>query len=204
MHISEGVLSGPVLAGSAVFAAAGVALGLRRLPDERIALAGLLCAMFFVASLIHVPVGVTSVHLVLNGICGVLLGWSAFPVILVALLLQALLFGFGGLTTLGVNTLVMGVPAVLCGAAFRAGAGRAVPRAAAWRAAALGAGSIALGIGLMAAALWLSGGATFMPLIAVALAGHLPVMIIEALVTGFLVAAIARTRPALLEWEAIR
>jgi hypothetical protein len=59
---------------------------------------------FFVASFIHVPVGPAAVHLVLNGLCGLLLGWLAFPAILVGLTLQALLFQFGGLTTLGVNT----------------------------------------------------------------------------------------------------
>ena len=43
----------------------------------------------FVASLIHVPVGPTSVHLVLSGLAGITLGWSAFPAIFVALILQA-------------------------------------------------------------------------------------------------------------------
>jgi len=120
MHISEGVLSWPVLAGGAAIAAAAVGVGLRRLPDERIPVAGLLCALFFVAALIHIPVGIASVHLVLNGLCGVLLGWAAFPVIAAALTLQALLFGFGGLSTLGVNILVMGMPALIAAAAFRA------------------------------------------------------------------------------------
>ena len=35
-------------------------------------------------------------HLVLNGLMGLLLGWLAVPAILVALFLQALLFQFGG------------------------------------------------------------------------------------------------------------
>ena len=45
----------------------------------------------FVASLVHVPVGPSSMHLVLNGLLGLLLGWAAFPAILVGLLLQAVL-----------------------------------------------------------------------------------------------------------------
>lgn len=72
----------------------------------------ILWAAFFVASLIHVPIGPSSVHLLLNGLMGLLLGWPAFPAILVGLLLQALLFQFGGLTVLGVNTFNVAAPAV--------------------------------------------------------------------------------------------
>lgn len=43
----------------------------------------------------------------MNGIIGLLPGWGAFPVILVALLLQGVFFQYGGITTLGVNTVVM-------------------------------------------------------------------------------------------------
>ena len=97
MHISEGVLSGPVLLSGAALAAAGTAVGLRKLDYDRIAQAGVLSAAFFVASLIHVPIGPSSVHLLLNGIVGLLLGWGAFPAILVALVLQALFFQFAQL-----------------------------------------------------------------------------------------------------------
>ena len=114
MHISEGILSGPVLVSGVVLAAAGTAIGLKKLDFERIPRAAILSAAFFVASLIHVPVGPSSVHLILNSIVGLVLGWGAFPVILVALVLQAIFFQFGGITTLGVNTMIMAVPAVAC------------------------------------------------------------------------------------------
>ncbi|HIJ20834.1 MAG TPA: cobalt transporter CbiM, partial [Deltaproteobacteria bacterium] len=107
MHISEGILSGPVLISGVALAAAGTAIGLKKLDYERIPRAAILAASFFVASLIHVPVGPSSVHLILNGIVGLILGWGAFPVILVALVLQAIFFQFGGITTLGVNTMIM-------------------------------------------------------------------------------------------------
>ena len=87
MHISEGILSGPVLISGAALAAAGTAIGLKNFDYDRIAKAGILSAAFFVASLIHVPIGPSNVHLILNGIVGLLLGWTAFPAILVALLL---------------------------------------------------------------------------------------------------------------------
>lgn len=199
MHISEGVLSVPVLAAGAALAIVAVGRGVRRLPDELVPLAGLLCAMFFVASLIHLPVGVGAVHLVLNGLCGILLGWSAFPVITVALVLQALLFGFGGLAVLGVNILVMGLPALAAAWLFRAGAAPVMsPREAVWRAGLAGGAAIVLGLSLMTAALWLSSGAAYLPLIAALLFTHLPVILVEAVVTAAIVSSLARTRPALL------
>ena len=67
----------------------------------------MLSATFFVVSLIEVPMWPSSVHLLLTGLMGLVLGWAAFPAVLIALLLQAVLFQVGGLTTLGVNTLVM-------------------------------------------------------------------------------------------------
>lgn len=44
-----------------------------------------------------------------------MLGVSAYPVIFTALLLQGVLFEFGGLTVLGVNTTTMGTGALAAG-----------------------------------------------------------------------------------------
>jgi len=74
MHISEGICSPPVLAAGLGLAVAGVAYGLRKIDTESIPRVGVLSSAFFVASLIHVPIGPTSVHLVLNGLMGLLLG----------------------------------------------------------------------------------------------------------------------------------
>ena len=41
--------------------------------------------------------------LVLNGLMGLMLGWAALPAVFTALLLQAVFFGHGGYTTLGVR-----------------------------------------------------------------------------------------------------
>ncbi|MBC7240809.1 MAG: energy-coupling factor ABC transporter permease, partial [Chloroflexi bacterium] len=95
MHISEGVLSGPVLLGGALLTAGGTYVGLSKLKDKDIPKVGILSSAFFVASLIHVPLGPTSVHLILNGLNGLFLGWAVFPSILVALFLQGILFQFG-------------------------------------------------------------------------------------------------------------
>ena len=198
MHIAEGVLSPAVLGGGAVLALAGTAQGLRRLEYDRLVTVGILSAAFFVASLIHVPVGLASAHLVLNGLVGVLLGWAAFPSIIVALLLQALLFQFGGITVLGVNTFTMGFAAVASWYVFRAvcrlcpGMGGA--RAGAFMGGALG---VALAAVLTALALAFTDEGFWLAAQLLLLA-HLPVMLAEGLVTMFTVSFIMRVRPELL------
>lgn len=100
MHIPEGLANSTegfaVLAVGGVVAAAGTAIGLRKMDYERMPQVALLSAAFFVASLVRVPIGVTSMHLVLNGLVGLVLGWAAFPAILIGLLLQAVFLGSAG------------------------------------------------------------------------------------------------------------
>jgi cobalt/nickel transport system permease protein len=121
MHISDGILAPSVLAGGYVAAGGLAALGLRRIEDRRYPLIGILTASFFVASLVRVPVPPTSVHLTLAPLLGVVLGIHTFPAIMIALFLQAVLLGHGGISALGVNTLIMGVPGYLAGQWLRYG-----------------------------------------------------------------------------------
>lgn len=204
MHIAEGVLSPAVLAGGAVLALAGTALGLRKLEYDRLVAVGILSAAFFVASLIHVPVGLSSAHLVLNGLVGVLLGWTAFPSILVALLLQALLFQFGGITVLGVNVFTMGFAAVISWYVFRAICylcpGMKGVRVAAFMGGALG---VALAAVLTALALAFTDEGFWLAARLLLLA-HLPVMLVEGLVTMFTVSFIMRVRLELLGMAPVR
>jgi cobalt/nickel transport system permease protein len=118
VHISDGVLAWPWWAGGFAVAALLALLASWRVRDEEIPRIAVLTAAFFVASLIHVRVGPTSVHLLLNGLVGVVLGRRAPLAILVGLGLQAVLLGHGGFTTVGVNTCVMAVPALLAGWLF--------------------------------------------------------------------------------------
>ncbi len=196
MHISEGILSGPVLVSGAALAAVGTGIGLKSLDYERIARAGILSASFFVASLVHVPIGPSSVHLILNGVVGLLLGWGAVPAILVALLLQAVLFQFGGITTLGVNTVIMAAPAVVVYHAFGSMAKRAdlLGLVAAF---CVGFWSVLLS-GVVAAAALVLTGESFVELAGLILAAHLPVMIIEGIVTLFCVVFLRKVQPSLL------
>ncbi len=196
-----------------------------RLPDPQaqVPKASLLTAAFFVASWIHIPTPLASVHFVLNGLLGVLLGWFAFPAILIGLLFQAVMFQHGGLSTLGVNALVMGIPALIAHLVFqmgRMGLGHrrgdpttdqaaqanasALPR---WLLGSLGFVAGALGLGLSVLAFF-SAMVIFLPAhldaameqraIALLCIAHLPVIALEGGFTAMLVLFLQRVKPELL------
>jgi cobalt/nickel transport system permease protein len=196
MHISEGVLSGPVLISGGALAAAGTAIGLKKLDYDRIAQAGMLSAAFFVASLIHVPVGPANAHLILNGLVGLLLGWAAFPAILVALVLQAILFQFGGITALGVNTMIMALPAVLCyivcSPFLHKKSALALPAAFACGFLSVLLSALVLGLALVFTE------ENFLEVSAIVIVAHIPVMIIEGIVTALCVAFLKKVQPTML------
>lgn len=123
MHISEGILPSKILISGYAITSLTLWYSLRQLnrqsnPSEGIPQAALLTAAFFVASGIQLPIPPASVHFVLNGLLGAVLGWYAFPAIFVGLLFQAVMFGHGGLTTLGINAIIMGIPALIAGFIF--------------------------------------------------------------------------------------
>ncbi|CAM3316978.1 cobalt transporter CbiM [Thalassospira profundimaris] len=198
MHIVDGALAPEVLIGGGVLAVAGLGLGLRKLPIDKIPATGVLSATFFVASLIHVPVGPSSVHLIMSGLAGLVLGWTAFPALFVGLLLQAVFFGFGGLTVLGVNTVNIAFPAVLAGLLFRGMVSRSNPVTAAVLGGCAGAFSIALTTVFVAISLALSGDA-FVPAAKLVFFAHIPIMVVEGLVSAASVYLIAKVKPALLQ-----
>ncbi len=197
MHISEGVLSAPVLVTGAVLATAGISAGLKKMDYERIPQVAVLSSAFFVASLIHVPIGPANAHLVLNGVNGLLLGWMCFPSILVALALQAVLFQFGGITVLGINTVNMALPAVICYYLFSRLVNR--ERGLLSLAAAFACGSLAVLLsGILVALSLLFTEESFMSVAKLIVLAHVPVMIIEGIITLFCVAFLKRVKPELL------
>jgi cobalt/nickel transport system permease protein len=199
MHISEGVLSPAILAGGALIGMSGVYIGLKNMDQDDIPATGILSAAFFVASLVHVPVGPASVHLVLNGLLGFILGWKAFPAIFTGLVLHALLFQFGGITTLGINTLNLALPAISCYYLF----GRCVKKSKSRSLliiASFTSGFFAVlfsGI-LVAFSLYLTGEA-FLPAAKLAVVVHVPLMFIEGGITAACVMFLKKVKPELLE-----
>lgn len=198
MHISEGVLSAPVLLAGAVVAIAGTAIGLKTVRGEQIPRTALLSSSFFVASLIHIPLGPSSVHLILNGLIGLLLGWTAFPAILLGLFLQAVLFQFGGITTLGVNTVNMALPAAICYYLFH----REVKKGKIVPAVICGFFSGVFGVliaGILVALSLLFTGEYFWKVAKLVIVAHVPVMVIEGIITGFIVFFLRKVKPEILE-----
>jgi len=200
MHLSEGVLHTPVLLAGVAFAVVGVAVGLRRLESERLPLTALFAAAFFVAGTIHVPVGIGSVHLILNGMAGLFLGWAVFPAFLIALLLQVLFFSFGGFAVLGVNLCVMALPAVAAHYVLRGylkpGMGPVAKLFAG-----LGAGIIGVGgaSALASLVLALDGGKHYQDLIALLLLSHLPVFVLDGIISYGVISLLSKMYPSALQ-----
>lgn len=213
MHIPDGILPAPVCIGGYALAAPLLGHALRkinRMPDiaEQIPKASLLTAAFFIASSIHIPIPPASVHLVLNGLLGAVLGYFAVPAIAIGLFLQAVMFGHGGLTTLGVNAVMMGFPALIAAWVFRLrhqfgrrlGAQRADLLFAFW------AGAIGLGLaaiiffGLILATIpgGLDAQAERVAVYGL-VASHVPLALIEGVFTAMLVGFLRRVKPELLQ-----
>jgi cobalt/nickel transport system permease protein len=202
MHISEGVLSLPVIAGGWVIGAAGVAVGLKKTAVDRLPKTALVSATLFLASLVHVPVGPSSIHLTLLGLSGWLLGWPALPALFVALLLQGILFQFGGLLSLGANTVIMGA-AALSGCAVRilSGGFRKVPRPGpvlAVSAFFAGFTAVIAGAVLVVAALVLSAN-ELRATAALIMAANVPLAFVEGALTLFIVLFLAKVKPNVFE-----
>ena len=113
MHISDGILSSEVVIATSLIGVALTAYSLNNLKNRNIALISAMSAIFFIASFIHIPLGPTSIHLILTGVIGIIIGPLAFLSILIALLFQAILLGYGGLTSLGANLIIMALPSYL-------------------------------------------------------------------------------------------
>ncbi|MDX1762759.1 MAG: cobalt transporter CbiM [bacterium] len=197
MHISEGVLSFSTVAAGWAGTTAIVVPSLRAVKGEHLPKMAVLTAVFFVASLIHIPFGPTSVHLILNGLVGVVTGFGAYPAILLGLALQAVLFQHGGLMVLGINGVLLGVPALAAYGIFRLGDRVGHRNKTAVFGFLAGASATAL-TGLILALLLMTTGQAFLPVAKLALFAHLPLMVVEGLVTAAAVSFLARVKPEML------
>ncbi len=199
MHLSEGLLRPEILIGGAVLSGVCVLYAFKTLKDDEIPKTAVLSALFFLASFVHIPIGPTSVHLVLGGIVGALLGFRAFISIFIALLLQGLLFGFGGLTTLGINLFNLATPTLLAYALFQCSTTKRWLKDLLW----FLVGFVPLSVSAFLLSVTLAfNGDVFMDAAKLALLAHLPLMFIEGFMTLFALRFIEKVAPALLEGSA--
>ena len=186
VHIGDGVLAPEIWITGYIITAIILFFTLRKIKAEDIPKISIVTSAFFIASLIHVPIGPTSAHLILNGLMGILLGVYAYPAVFIGLLLQALLFQHGGITTLGINTIDMGVPALIAYYIFRV---KKNPITA----------GIACGLAVFLAVLLTSivlmlSGTEFYETAILLFIAHIPIAVVEAVVSAFVVAMLLKVK----------
>ncbi len=121
MHIPDGFLSVPVATSTYAISGAWVGYSIKKVQEKvgekAVPAMGVLAAFVFAAQMINFPVaGGTSGHLVGGTLLAILFGPMVASVIMTAILIaQALLFADGGITALGANILNMGIVAPLTG-----------------------------------------------------------------------------------------
>lgn len=194
MHIADGIIPNTwCVAAHAASWTAVYWLG-KRLESEEVVRLGMLASATFAVSLVHFPLGGTSVHLGLYGLAGIVAGRRAFPVIFAALMFQTLLFQHGGLLTLGLNALNMGAGALLAAGLWRTRLG---PDAA--RAFLCGFAGVLTPAALIAAEFYLAGYGKGFAYIATL---YLAAAALEGVLTLGAVSFLKSVRPALLEVRA--
>src|SRR5258706_4552957 len=131
MHSPDGYLTpascAPFSAGAAPFWYTSLHLLKRALNTQMIPLLSVFAAFSFIVMMFNLPLpGGTTGHAVGVGIAAIVLGlWGSILAISIALMIQALFFGDGGITALGANCFNMAiVGSLLAYAVYRAISGR--------------------------------------------------------------------------------
>ncbi len=196
MHISDGILSLEVATTLGIASISMIAYSLKQMKNENIALCAAMSALFFITSFIHIPLGPTQIHLVLVGVIGVFLGSLSFLSISIALLLQATLLGFGGVTSLGANIIIMALPAYLVYFIFSFGFTKKISEKI--RFFLVGFLGVFFSTIILALILLLAKDEYLIASYAVIVA-NIPAMIVEGIITLFLLQYIKKSIPSLLK-----
>jgi cobalt/nickel transport system permease protein len=206
MHVPDGFLSAGVAASTWAAGAGTLAWALRaeRVDPARVPAGtlGALSGFVFAAQLVNVPLlPGTSGHLVGAMLAAALVGpWRGLVVVAVVLAVQALLFQDGGVTSYGANLLAMGGAGCLGGHAAASLVSRLLPGERG-----LVAGPVAgafvgtlLGAAFVGTVLALSGLYPASVVVPVVLGLHVPIALLEAALTGAILATVLRWRPDLV------
>lgn len=197
MHIPDGFLDLRTTIATNVVSVGLLVYGVRKvnrtLTPSRVPLLGVSAAFVFTVQLISFPVvGGTSVHLVGGTLISVLLGpFSGFVVTTSALMLQAILFQHGGITSLGANILNIAFTSCVIGYVLY----RVHPT---WILAAISSGMmVILGSFLCATELYVSGKMNLKVAMISMISAHIAVAVVEATATYIILLTIHKVRPDL-------
>jgi cobalt/nickel transport system permease protein len=114
MHLPDGLISpGLSIAGYAASFGLVILTTRRKMLIRVMSQVSLVAAVVFISSLMHIPMGFTTVHFTFIGLAGIMLGPLAFPAVALAIAMQSILLGHGGFTAIGINSLNMGAAALL-------------------------------------------------------------------------------------------
>lgn len=195
MHLADGVLNTPGVVATSAVAGALVVNAVRQVDNEDIPKISLMTATFFVFALMSFPVGPSSVHPLLGGLIGIILGFKAPIAITIGLVLQAAIFQHGGFTTLGINTMMVSIPAIVAHLYFKSAMknNRNLTASAAIAAVI----SVALTVCILLSVLAITS-PHFKEVGLILAAGHLPLAIAEAIITAIVVNFLKKSRPEML------
>jgi cobalt/nickel transport system permease protein len=206
LHIPDGFLDTKTLAITGALSAGGLAVAVRQvnriLPRRKIPLMGLGAAFVFAAQMVNFPIaGGTSGHLLGGVLLAVLLGPGAAAVVLACVLIvQALLFGDGGVLALGANIFNMAFIGAVCGGAIYHSVRRFLQGLRGQITAVFFASWCSTVLASLACAGELAMSGTLAPRVVfpAMLGVHMLIGVGEGLITSLVVLAIARARPDLL------
>ena len=209
MHIPDGVINASTSAGFGVVAAGGFGVAVRRtrdvLTDRQVPLAALTAAFVFAAQMVNFPViAGMSGHLLGGVLAAVLVGpAAALLVMTVVLVVQALVFADGGLTALGLNVVNMGLIGAVGGyLLYRVVRSLLPARPRSVAVAAAIAAFISVPLAAMGFVVEFAIGGTadvsLRAVLAAMIGTHLLIGIGEAVITGFVLAAVVASRPDLI------
>ncbi|WP_136602248.1 energy-coupling factor ABC transporter permease [Salinigranum halophilum] len=203
MHIPDGFLDPWVLAGCFVLAAAAIGFSSwrlnGRLDGARVPLLGVVSAGIFAAQMLNWPIpGGTSAHFVGGAFAAILLGpYLGCLAMASVVVVQAFVFGDGGVLALGANLLNMAVVDVFVGyALFRAlvGLGETIAAfVAGWGAITVSAAAVGLQAGLSSTFAY-----DLATTLTVMTAGHAVLGLVEGLITVLVVRYLLDVRPDLV------
>jgi cobalt/nickel transport system permease protein len=209
MHVPDGFLTGPAAGLGVVTAAAGLAFCVRRAAGEQrerdLPVAGLAAAFFLVGDAPMFPVTVGTQGHLLGGVLAVaVLGpWLGAMAIAVVCAIQALAFGDGGLSALGLNITNLALLPAFVGYPVVLALRRVLPdtdrglalacAAAAWLCVVLASVVFVLEFALGAAV-----PIDLHTLATATIGAYLVVGLVEAAITGFIVRALLSVRPDLV------